>query len=35
MTEMRRGCAYMKGYVFVGDKITTEAEFMAQITKNK
>lgn len=35
MTEMRRGCAYMKGYVFVGDKITTEAEFMAQIIKNK
>lgn len=35
MTEMRRGCAYMKGYVFVGDKITTEAEFMAQISKNK
>ncbi len=35
MTELRRGCAYMKGYVFVGDKITTEAEFMAQIIKNK
>lgn len=35
MTEMRRGCAYMKGYAFVGDKITTEVEFMAQIIKNK
>ena len=35
MTELRRGCAYMKGYVFVGDKIVTEAEFMAQIIKNK
>jgi len=35
MTEIRRGCAYMKGYAFVGDKITTEAEFMAQIVKNK
>jgi UDP-3-O-[3-hydroxymyristoyl] N-acetylglucosamine deacetylase/3-hydroxyacyl-[acyl-carrier-protein] dehydratase len=35
MTEIRRGCAYMKGYTFVGDKITTEAEFMAQIVKNK
>ena len=35
MTEMRRGCAYMKGYAFVGDKITTEVEFMAQIVKNK
>ena len=35
MTEIRRGCAYMKGYAFVGDRITTEAEFMAQIVKNK
>lgn len=35
MTEIRRGCAYMKGYTFVGNKITTEAEFMAQIVKNK
>ncbi len=35
MSEIRRGCAYMKGYAFVGDKITTEAEFMAQIVKNK
>jgi UDP-3-O-[3-hydroxymyristoyl] N-acetylglucosamine deacetylase/3-hydroxyacyl-[acyl-carrier-protein] dehydratase len=35
LTEIRRGCAYMKGYAFVGDKITTEAEFMAQIVKNK
>lgn len=35
MTEMRRGCAVMKGYAFVGEKIVTEAEFMAQITKNK
>ena len=35
MTEVRRGCAYMKGYAFVGDKIVTEAEFMAQIIKNK
>lgn len=35
MTEMRRGCAYMKGYAFVGEKIVTEAEFMAQIIKNK
>ncbi len=33
--EIRRGCAYMKGYTFVGNKITTEAEFMAQIIKNK
>ncbi|GHT32751.1 3-hydroxyacyl-[acyl-carrier-protein] dehydratase FabZ [Bacteroidia bacterium] len=35
LTEIRRGCAYMKGYAFVGDKIVTEAEFMAQIVKNK
>ena len=35
LTEMRRGCANMKGYAFVGDKIVSEAEFMAQIIKNK
>ncbi len=35
MSELRRGIASMKGYVFVGDKITTEAEFLAQIVKNK
>ena len=35
ITEIRRGCAYMKGYAFVGEKIVSEAEFMAQIIKNK
>ena len=35
MTPRRRGCAVMKGYAFVGDKIVTECEFMAQIIKNK
>lgn len=36
MTEpIRRGCAVMKGTAFVGGKIVTEAEFMAQIVKNK
>ena len=35
ITEVRRGCAYMKGYAFVGEKIVAEAEFMAQIIKNK
>ena len=35
MSEMRRGCAVMKGYAFVGEKIVSEAEFMAQIVKNK
>lgn len=33
--EVRRGCVTMKGYAFVGDTIVTEAEFMAQIIKNK
>ena len=32
---MRRGCAVMKGTAFVGGKIVCEAEFMAQIVKNK
>ncbi|MDE5811202.1 MAG: bifunctional UDP-3-O-[3-hydroxymyristoyl] N-acetylglucosamine deacetylase/3-hydroxyacyl-ACP dehydratase [Muribaculaceae bacterium] len=35
LTPMRRGCAMMKGYAFVGEKIVTECEFMAQIVKNK
>ena len=35
MTEMRRGCAMMKGYAFVGEKIVCECEFMAQVVKNK
>lgn len=35
MTELRRGCAMMKGYAFVGEKIVSECEFMAQIVKNK
>jgi len=34
MTPIRRGTAIMKGYAFVGEKIVTEAEFMAQIVKN-
>ncbi len=34
-TEIRRGCAVVKGYAFVGDKVACEAEFMAQIIKNK
>lgn len=35
MTELRRGCAVMKGRAFVGEKIVCECEFMAQIIKNK
>lgn len=34
-TEIRRGCAIVKGYAFVGEKVVCEAEFMAQIIKNK
>jgi UDP-3-O-[3-hydroxymyristoyl] N-acetylglucosamine deacetylase/3-hydroxyacyl-[acyl-carrier-protein] dehydratase len=34
-SPIRRGIATMKGYVFVGEKLATEAEFMAQIVKNK
>lgn len=35
MTELRRGCAVMKGRAFVGEKMVCECEFMAQIIKNK
>jgi len=33
--EIRRGCALMRGHAFVGGKVVCEAEFMAQIVKNK
>lgn len=35
LAPIRRGVSTMKGYVFIGEKIACEAEFMAQITKNK
>lgn len=35
MTEIRRGVANMRGLAFVGEKLVCEAEFMAQIAKNK
>lgn len=35
MAPIRRGISSMKGYVFVGEKVVCEAEFMAQIVKNK
>ncbi len=35
LTPIRRGIATMKGYAFVGEKLVSEAEFMAQIIKNK
>jgi len=34
-TEIRHGIANMRGLVFVGEKVVCEAEFMAQIVKNK
>jgi UDP-3-O-[3-hydroxymyristoyl] N-acetylglucosamine deacetylase / 3-hydroxyacyl-[acyl-carrier-protein] dehydratase len=33
--KIRRGICSMKGYAFVGEKIVTEVEFMAQIVKKK
>ncbi|KAA6350958.1 UDP-3-O-acyl-N-acetylglucosamine deacetylase [termite gut metagenome] len=35
LTPIRRGIATMKGYAFVGEKLVCEAEFMAQVIKNK
>jgi UDP-3-O-[3-hydroxymyristoyl] N-acetylglucosamine deacetylase/3-hydroxyacyl-[acyl-carrier-protein] dehydratase len=35
ISPIRRGISTMKGYAFVGEKIICEAEFMAQIIKNK
>ncbi len=35
ITDIRRGMASMKGYAIVADKIVAEAEFLAQVVKNK
>ena len=35
LAPIRRGISTMKAYVFVGDTLVSEAEFMAQIVKNK
>ncbi len=35
LSEIRRGIATMHGIAFVGDKIVSEADFTAQIVKNK
>ena len=35
LAPIRRGVSTMKGYAFVGEKVVCEAEFMAQIVKNK
>lgn len=35
LAPIRRGVSTMKGYGFVGENIVCEAEFMAQIVKNK
>jgi UDP-3-O-[3-hydroxymyristoyl] N-acetylglucosamine deacetylase/3-hydroxyacyl-[acyl-carrier-protein] dehydratase len=34
-SELRRGIATMRGIIFVGDKVVSEADFTAQIIKNK
>lgn len=34
-SEIRRGIATMRGLAFVGDKVASEADFTAQIIKNK
>ncbi len=35
LAPIRRGISTMRGHIFVGDKLVCEAEFMAQIIKNK
>jgi len=35
LAPLRHGVSSMKGYAFIGDKIVTEAQFTAQIVKNK
>jgi UDP-3-O-[3-hydroxymyristoyl] N-acetylglucosamine deacetylase/3-hydroxyacyl-[acyl-carrier-protein] dehydratase len=35
LAPVRHGISSMKGYVFVGDRIVSEASFTAQIVKNK
>ncbi len=35
LAPIRHGISSMKGYVFVGDKVVSEATFTAQIVKNK
>lgn len=34
-TEVRRGIATMRGLAFIGDKVVSEADFTAQVVKNK
>ena len=34
-SAVRHGLATMKGYMFVGDKVVSEATFTAQIIKNR
>jgi UDP-3-O-[3-hydroxymyristoyl] N-acetylglucosamine deacetylase/3-hydroxyacyl-[acyl-carrier-protein] dehydratase len=35
LAPIRRGISTMKGHVFIGEKVACEAEFMAQVIKNK
>ena len=34
-SEVRRGLASVRGLTFVGEQLVCEADFMAQIVKNK
>ena len=35
LSPVRHGISSMKGYMFVGDQVVSEATFTAQIVKNK
>ena len=35
LAPVRHGVSSMKGYIFVGDRVISEATFTAQIVKNK
>lgn len=35
LAPVRHGISSMKGYMFVGDQLVSEATFTAQIVKNK
>ena len=35
LAPVRHGISSMRGYVFVGENVVTEATFTAQIVKNK
>ena len=35
LSPFRRGLCHMKGTAYIGDKVVTEAELLAQVAKNK